>query len=70
MGVPRNLEGAWAKKYDYMELVVYPISPSIAFPSTHSVLDANLADTRSDKCKHVLIPFPNMFLLLMMVLLS
>lgn len=44
MGMPYTVEDLYMKNFEYADLVAYPISPTIAYPSTYPMLDPNPED--------------------------
>lgn len=44
MGMPFTVEDLYMKNIEHADIVAYPISPSIAYPSTYPMLDPNAED--------------------------
>lgn len=44
MGMPFTVEDLYLKNFEYADLVAYPLSPTIAYPSTYPMLDPNPED--------------------------
>jgi len=55
MGMPFTVEDLYLKNFEYADLVAYPLSPTIAYPSTYPMLDPNPEDCDApDICKLLL----------------